>query len=58
MFDKSNACDRYIEHNNVRLALKKGGDKKFAANFLFYLLYELYIFTLDESSWKMKEVRV
>ena len=44
MFDKSNACDRYIEHNNVRLALKKRGDKKFAANFLFFILYELYIF--------------
>ena len=58
MFDKSNACDRYIEYNNVRLALKKRGDKKFAANFLFCGLYEFYIFTLRESSWKMNDARV
>ena len=44
MFDKSNACDRFIKHNNVRLEMKKRGDKKFAANFLFFILYELYIF--------------
>ena len=43
MFDKCNACDRYIDRNNVRLAIKRS-DKKFAANFLFFILYELYIF--------------
>ena len=45
MFDKGNACDRYIDRNNVRLAIKRS-DKKFAANFLYFSLHELYIFIL------------
>ena len=43
MFDKCNACDRYIDRNNVRLAIKRSG-KKFAANFLYFGLHEMYIF--------------
>ena len=45
MFDKGNACDRYIDRNNVRLAIKRS-DKKCAANFLYFSLHELYIFIL------------
>ena len=39
MFNKCNACDRYIDHNNVRLAIEKSGDKKFAA--IFFVLWFL-----------------
>ena len=57
MFDKSNACDRFIEHNNVRLAMKKEVIKNLRQIFCSSF-YTSCTFLFVELTWKLKEVRL